>query len=504
MNDAAELGAELTPIIQRRRAEELIPGLALGIVDGHGRTWSAGFGTLAEGDPRPVETTTMFSVQSMSKLITASAILTAVDRGLVSLESTVSELLPGFAVRSGFQSAPERTMTLRSLLHHTAGFTHEAPVGSNYRVGREGFAAHVASIEQTWLRFPVGHHHEYSNLGVDLAGAILQRVTGMRFADAVRSLLFAPLGMRNSTFATSVIQRTPDRARGSWRNATRPLPVRIPMVPSGGLYTSVDDALQIVRLHLNDGAPIMSPGTHAELSTLPHVVPKQVEGYGLCVYVDHWGGIPVRHHGGSGFGFHSQLFWLPEQRLGGVVLTNSIDHDLQNELSRLIVQTVAGGSAPERAERAVVVSAPPDAAGRYIGRLGDLVKVSYEDGAAVLTGELGLVDDRFRFLPAPSGATHYLQNLRDGSVRYRTEPADRSPLRLPPKFTGSYEAQMSGTAVGDYEIVDSDRGPLIRVPRGPELALYPQADGFRSSTGETLAMGPNGLTYAEIPLYPIS
>lgn len=504
--DAAELGAELTPIFRRRRSEEQVPGLAVGILDAQGGEWSGGFGTLAAGDARPVETTTMFSVQSTSKLITSTALLAAVERGLIALDGTVAEMLPGFTVRSAFQDAPERMMTLRSLLHHTAGFTHEAPVGSNYRVGREGFAAHVASIGRTWLRFPVNHHHEYSNLSVDLAGAILQRATGMRFADAVRSLLFNPLGMRHATFAQPEIQRTDNRARGSWRRAAaagRRLPVRIPMIPSGGLYTSVDDALRIVRLHLGGGGPIISPVTHAEMELLPQVTSTQTEGYGLCVYVDRWDGIPVRHHGGSGFGFHAQLFWLPEQGVGGVILTNSLDHDLQNELSRLIARTVAGGRTRTRAERAVIGGPPRDAAGSYVGRLGDLVEVSIENSTAVLTGEPGLVGDTFRFLPGPSGATHYLQNLRDGSVRYRTEPADRAPLALPPGLSGRYEARMAGTPVGEYEIRNDEHGPRVRVPGGSDLALFPQAEGFRSSTGETLLAGPDGPTYAEIPLHPI-
>ena len=72
-------------------------------------------------------------------------------------------------------------MTLRHLLSHTAGFTHEAPVGNNLVVGRASFAAHCRSISDTWLRFPVGHHYEYSNLGIDLAAFVIERVSGLPF-----------------------------------------------------------------------------------------------------------------------------------------------------------------------------------------------------------------------------------------------------------------------------------------------------------------------------------
>lgn len=508
MSIASDLGQELAPIIRRRLAEERVPGLAVGIVDAQGRQWSQGFGVLASDDDRPVDADTIFSVQSTSKLITSTAVLAAADRGLLSLDATLADLLPGFTVNSAFETAPERAITLRQLLQHTAGFTHEAPVGSNYRVGRESFAAHVASIRDTWLRFPVGHHHEYSNLGVDLAGTILQRVTGQQFAAAVHSLLFRPLEMGHSTFSPEAIRRASNRAKGSWRRAAESgsrLPVRIPMIPSGGLYASVNDLLKVVRLHQSDGASVMAATTRAQLEVLPDVVPDQREGYGLCVYVDRWDGIPVRHHGGSGFGFHAQLFWLPEHGIGGVVLTNSLDHDLQNELSRLIVRLAVGGRPVESMESAEVADAPTDAAGRYLGRLGDVVDVAVRDSSAVLTGDLGRAGDCFRFLAqGPSGATGYLQNLRDGTVRYRTEPAARVRLDIPAAFEGRYQAFMAGALVDAYEIRAGDGEPSIRVAtRGAsvDLALVAQAEGFRSSTGETLEIGPAGVTYANIPLH---
>jgi hypothetical protein len=72
-------------------------------------------------------------------------------------------------------------MSLRTLLTHRAGFTHEAPVGNNYIPDSTIFDAHIQSIRRTWLRYPVGERYSYSNLGFDLAGFILQRESGISY-----------------------------------------------------------------------------------------------------------------------------------------------------------------------------------------------------------------------------------------------------------------------------------------------------------------------------------
>jgi hypothetical protein len=81
----------------------------------------------------------------------------------------ITTYLPDFTVHSAFEAHPERHITLRMLLGCTAGFTHEAPLGNNYEPEVGDFEAHVRSISDTWLRFPVGTGEAYSNLGFDPA-----------------------------------------------------------------------------------------------------------------------------------------------------------------------------------------------------------------------------------------------------------------------------------------------------------------------------------------------
>ncbi|MFB9831423.1 serine hydrolase domain-containing protein [Actinoallomurus acaciae] len=511
-----------------------VPGAAVGICDSEEILWCAGFGTTARHQGTPIDTSTRFSVQSTSKLYTATSVLLAVEASELDLDEPITSYLPEFTVRSVFENAPATKITLRHLLSHTAGFTHEAPIGSNYSIGEGDFEAHCQSISDTWLRFPVGHHHEYSNLGIDLAGYIIQRTHGMPFEEYVRQELFEPLGLRRSTFDLDVIEADEKRAIGHWKpfeEAGKPLPVKVPMVAAGGLYTSVADALRYVQNHLRDGEDLLDGALLQEQYRIAYPAPGQSFGYGLGLYADEWEpGVLVRHHGGSGFGFQAQLCWVPDLDVGIVMLTNSFDHSLQNETAHRIVEWLA--PAPTRR----VAPAPNDGgetsgadtssadlgalAGEYVGRLDDRVRVLAENGRlrlrgaemseATLTGADAMTlwnarRDRLRFLRDADGRVRYLQTLRDGQVRYRNDAATTPPSTLDPKHAGTYVAAAWGVPVATYRIFQDGESPVIGRLDDDEdaIALRLTAIGphlYLSAMGEVLDLGSAPPTYANIPL----
>ena len=280
----------------------------------------------------------IFSVQSMSKLFTATAVMQAVAAGRLDLDTPITTYLPEFTVHSAFEKHPERKITLRMLLSHTAGFTQEAPVGNNYDLAAGTFDAHVRSISDTWLRFPVGTGYAYSNLGIDLAGYILQRVEGKPFAAVMRDSLLEPLGMGHSTFDRAVIRATADRAVGHAHPYRQP-PLDVPMTAAGGLYTSAADLARFLRFELNggsiDGRVVLAPKWLHEMQTVPPPRAGAPAGYALGIVRHRWNqwaqAPDLFEHGGGGFGFLSDLWWAPQLGVGVAVLTNSEDHQLQND-----------------------------------------------------------------------------------------------------------------------------------------------------------------------------
>src|SRR3954453_7659539 len=214
--------------IPQLMAEQGGPGLAVALVEGDRVLWVEGFGSRDRRGGGRVTADTIFSVQSMSKTFTATAVMQAVANGRLNPAEPITTYLPGFTVHSAFEEHPERKITLRMLLSHTAGFTHEAPVGNNNELDPGTFDEHVRSISDTWLRFPVGTGYAYSNLGIDLAGYILERVEGKPFAQVMRESLLEPLGMSRSSFDRALIRATADRAVGH-SNGIVPPPVDLAM-----------------------------------------------------------------------------------------------------------------------------------------------------------------------------------------------------------------------------------------------------------------------------------
>jgi CubicO group peptidase (beta-lactamase class C family) len=320
-------------------AQQHVPGLAVALVDADRTLWVQGFGE-RDDNGEPVTPHTVFSAESMSKLFTATAVMQEVAAGRLDLDAPITTYLPDFTVHSAFERHPERRITLRMLLSHTAGLPHEAPVGNNNDLDPGTFEAHVRSISETWLRFPVGSGYAYSNLGIDLAGHILEQVEGRRFPAAVQHSLLGPLGMTDSTFDRSAIKASADRAVGHVSPYPHP-PIEEPMTAAGGLYTSAADLARFLRFQLGDGTldgrTVLGARWVREMRTIPPPHAGDEAGYGVGVARTRWNRFDQRpvllDHGGGGFGFLTDLWWAPQLGVGVAVLTNSQDHDLQVDLA---------------------------------------------------------------------------------------------------------------------------------------------------------------------------
>ncbi len=461
--------------------------------------WWEGFGWTDDDKEIPVTPETLFSVQSMSKNFTAAAVLAAVAEGLVDLDAPITRYLPDFTVQSRFEDHPERRMTLRLLLSHRAGFTHEAPDGSNFDLGTGSFENHVRSISRTWLRFPVGQRYCYSNLGVDLAGYILQVRSGRPFAEYVRRKILVPVGMVSSSFDRERIKGDGKRAIG--HNPKRdPIPVEIPMVPSGGLYAGAADLARWVQFQLNrgrvSGKKVLPEAFLDEMAVLPGRNPRQTNGYGLGLAVVAHAGTTLLTHGGGGFGFLTYMGWIPEFKIGVVCLTNATGHNFQSSLpleildkflaagagAKAVAAAAGPTSAPLPPEVDVLASEQERLAGRYLYASGGVMILEFENGRVGIKSGSSFIPARFvspdvaglesdgapffySFLRNPDGSPAGLVRMDDGeNLDFNEGPHDpRGPdLQEWEKYVGRYAYRIFGRPGGFFTVSKKKRIPPSR------------------------------------------
>ena len=379
--------------------ERDVPGVAVAVVDDKDILWQGVYGYTSRAKDRPVTPRTLFSIQSMSKSFTALAVLMAVQDGLVDLDRPVTDYLPDFTVHSRFEDRPERKMTLRHLLAHRAGFTHEAPVGGNYDSRPHAFAEHILSISDTWLRYPVGHRYSYSNLGIDLAGWVLEKKSGVPFPKYVREKVLAPLGMADSTLDIEAILKAEDRALGHIAPSLKVaggIPVEVPMVPAGGVYTNILDMARYLMFHINKGRVGPAQVLRRDLVEAMHTVqfPEKGErfGYGLGIASSHIGPETYLSHGGGGYGFITYMVMYPGLKLGVVSLTNmaqnAVDGGRIVTLINGAIETRIGPPGPD-AEKPTVPGGQRVPPGAEVERLkgtyaGDVV-IGTKDGVLGIT-----------------------------------------------------------------------------------------------------------------------
>jgi CubicO group peptidase (beta-lactamase class C family) len=199
--------------IVRFKHKNKVPGLAFALFDRNETLFSECMGNSTYGFK--INDETIFSIQSISKNITAIAVMMAVQDSLLNLDTPIIAYLPTCRVSSCFEDSPEQKITLRMILSHRAGFTHEAPVGNSYDLTPCDIRDHISSISDTWLKFPSGTNYSYSNLGFDIASEIISRKTGIEFDDYLKLKIFQPLSMVHTTTDDKEIVLNKNKTEGN-------------------------------------------------------------------------------------------------------------------------------------------------------------------------------------------------------------------------------------------------------------------------------------------------
>ncbi len=313
--------AEIEAFLAEEIHDAGYPGASFAIVRDGRITHSGGIGR-ADASGRPVRPDTPFVIGSLSKAITATALMQLVQAGRVELDAPVRTYLPDFALAS----TGVDKITLRQLLHHTSGIPTLAGV-TPLAGPVTTLAAQVEALRSVRLQSEPGSTIAYSNANYVVLGLVIERVSERTFGTYVAEEIFTPLRMDDShvDINSAVADDLTDAHRFWFGNPTGGDPLWRPdLMPSGWLVASADDLGRFLAANLSggaiDGARVLPREAIEELHA--GAVDAGRGRYGMGWVDGALGETRIVSHSGSTTDMASAMYLAPEENVGLVVLYN--------------------------------------------------------------------------------------------------------------------------------------------------------------------------------------
>ncbi len=399
---AHPLDAQRIEVLRRFVADGMkeldIPGVGLAFIDGGRIVWEGGVGVKELGKPQPIDKDTLFIAASNTKSLTTLLLAELVDEKKMRWDERVTDIYPAFKLGD---AQTTRQVLVKHLICACTGLPRQdfewlftwarSTPDSNMRL--------LGTMQPT---SGFGQLFQYSNLMASAAGFIGARLLeptmelGAAYDEAMQRKVFDPLAMKNTTFDFKRVLAG-NFARPHGRSVDSEMKVIamdmnysiVPARPAGGVWTSAHDLALYVQMELARGKLPNGKQLVSEENLLARRVPQVAVGedvaYGMGLFIDTQWGIPIISHGGDLFGYHSNMYWLPDHNVGLVILTNAdggsllrgaflrrtleVLFDGKSEAQPTVAAAAATQKAQEKKERErLVIPADPAYADRLAAR----------------------------------------------------------------------------------------------------------------------------------------
>jgi CubicO group peptidase (beta-lactamase class C family) len=328
-DDPAEVGAFFDQLVSQQLADKHIAGAAVAVVKDGALLFAKGYGHADVAKQIPVDADrTLFDIGSAGKLFTATAVMQLVEQGRIDLNADVNTYLD-FRIPATY---PE-PVTTAHLLTHTAGFAEQYLAIQTTRAGVRPLRDFLVGAMPPRV-YPPGRYHAYSNYGFQLAGYVVQRVSGEPFEQYLADHLLAPLGMAHSAAVQPLpAALAPDMSKGytyrggayeatdfEWRPAG-------PATPSGAIRATAADVAKFMLAHLQDGrygdARVLGAAAAQAMHRQQFTEDPRLPGIGYGFILSDQNGERILWHDGASARFLSLLALLPDRHVGLFVSYNT-------------------------------------------------------------------------------------------------------------------------------------------------------------------------------------
>ncbi len=322
--------------VEEMMAEWLVPALGVSVVYEGEVVLSKGYGERDRQAELAADADTLFAIGSNSKSFTATILGMLVDEGKLDWDTPVREYMPDFRMHDPVATAG---MTARDLVSHTSGLPRHDALWYASGLSRDELYDRLRYLEPSK---PFRSTFQYQNLMFMTAGVLAERITGKTWEELVRERIFEPLGMKRSNFSVEDMAADANHAK-AYNDKDRVI-FEIPfrnideIGPAGSINSSAAMMARYVQFHLDHGKvgeeQLLSEANARTMQSPQMVMTGPIAAtmsdpelgtpsYGLGLMVSSYRGRPHVRHGGGIDGFISAMEWLPQDKIGVVVLSNT-------------------------------------------------------------------------------------------------------------------------------------------------------------------------------------
>lgn len=326
--------------IEQLMQETPVMGLSVAVVKNNKLIYTKAYGLKDAELKTPLSTVDIFRIASISKSFSATSIMQLVEKKKLSLDDDVSDLI-GFKVRN--PQYPDVVITLKMILSHTSSLNDSEGYFSLDAIN----PSKNANWQKCYNSYEPGKGYQYCNLNFNMAGTIIERVSGERFDHYVLNHILKPLKLYggynvnelNQNLFAKIYEFNIDSAKfiyspGAYDPRKKEIENYVmgysaPIFsPTGGMKISAPDLARYMMMHINHGKKKGKKGIISEASAKIMQTPVAVkEGYGLALLKTDKliKGEIMTGHTGSAYGLFSAMFFNPEKKFGFVVISNGCD-----------------------------------------------------------------------------------------------------------------------------------------------------------------------------------
>ena len=330
---AASTAAALDSTLAQIFALDLAPGMSIAVVRDTQVIYAKGFGWADVEARTPVTPQTIFYIASTTKSFTGLAAALLAEQGRLDLDAPLSRYLPTARLQAPLD--PD-SITLRSLLSHTHGIHGDGPIVFRTAYSGEHTNDELLRLLAAHPPARTGRAYVYGNIGYNIAGLAMDVALGESWRDVLQRLIFGPLGMTSTSAYVSRVPRERLAQPYRWEPGGF---ARVPygkgdanMQAAGGMVSSAADMARWLEAHINDGVvdgrrlfPSRAVAeTHRRQATVD-ATPRGIvlNGYGFGWQIGTFGGDTILNHGGGFTGFSTSMSFMPQRRIGVIVMTNA-------------------------------------------------------------------------------------------------------------------------------------------------------------------------------------